>query len=309
MKKVIFFGTPEIAVPFLEAFASSADFKVIGVITQPDKPVGPKKILTASPCKKTAETLRIPVFGFASLKSAETQESIRSLNADIFVIVAYGKIIPQAILDLPALGSVNMHPSKLPLWRGPSPLQAVLLAGESESAVSIMLIDDKMDHGPLLAQLPFSVPENATPLTLTKIVQEIGPPLMLDAVKSYIDGAITPKPQNDAEATYCSLISREDGKIDWQNSSEQIERRLRAFTPWPGIWCLWNGKRVKIHQLTISDKKLDPGIIAIENSALYVGTSTMALQITSLQPEGKAAMTAESFINGYKQELENTRFE
>lgn len=297
--KVFFFGTPEIAVPFLEAFANAPDFSVVGVITQPDKPVGPKKILTASPCKITAEALNIPVFCFTNLKSEDTKNIVGDLEADLFIIVAYGKIIPQTLLDLPKFGSVNMHPSKLPLWRGPSPLQATILAGDKESAVSIMLIDAQMDHGPLLAQKIFPVPKDATPAILTRIVQEIGPQLMIDAVKGYIDGTITPQPQNDALATYCSLISREDGMLDLQQSAEAIERKYRAYTPWPGIWTLWNGKRLKIHGLQFSDKDFPPGEMTIDEQKLYFGTSTKAIEITTLQPEGRAKMTAQAFINGY----------
>ena len=223
------------------------------------------------------------------------------LRIQAFVIVAYGKIIPQNILDIPKQGNINVHPSKLPKYRGPSPLQAAIAAGDRETAISVMLIDDKMDHGPILKQEALKIDKQETPATLREKVVKIGGPILVKTLKDFLAGKIEPKEQNHDKATICKLLSREDGIIDWNESAEMIDDKIRAYTPWPGTSTGWNESTIKIHKTILSDEKLDPGLVKIVENKLLVGTSAKALEILELQPEGKQKMNAQAFINGNKE--------
>jgi len=293
--KLVFFGTPEFSVPFLKALDEDEDLIVSAVICQPDKPVGRKKILTAPPTKQYALHHGIPVLQPASLKKDPID-----LEVDLFIVVAYGKIIPQTILDIPKHGTINVHPSLLPKYRGPSPMQAAIANQDSQTGVSIMLLDAEMDHGPILAQELITLNGTETYPDLQATVHAVGCPLLVQTVKSYVAGNLQPKEQSHEDATFCKLLSREDGKIDWQESAEQIDAKRRAYTPWPGIWTQFDDRVLKIHQLTISDKRLQPGEYLIEDNHLFFGTATTALEITEVQPEGKQRMSASDFLRGRK---------
>jgi methionyl-tRNA formyltransferase len=261
--KIVFFGTPEFSTHFLKALHSDKDFSVIAVICQPDKLVGRKKILTAPETKKFALEHNIKVLQPISLKDKSVVNEISKINADIFVVVAYGKIIPDTILNIPKYGCINIHPSLLPKYRGPSPIQSAILNQEKETGVSIMLLDSKMDHGPILSQAKISVDDEEVPETLRNKVVEVGTPLLLETIKKYINGSIKPTAQNESTATICKLLARKDGLIDWTKSAEQIYAQIRALTPWPSSYSILNtgekDKQIKILKAEISDKRFNSG--------------------------------------------------
>lgn len=280
-KRVIFFGTPEIAVPALRALNNEYD--VVGVVTKPDKPVGRKKILTAPPVKRLALELGIPVFQPKTLQptkksGAQAIAELQALAAQVCVVFAYGKILPRKVLEMTPLGCVNVHPSMLPVLRGPSPLQGAILEGLPETGVSIMLLDEEMDTGPLIAQERLVLDARETAETLHDKAAQLSGTLLTRALAGYIDGSLTPQPQDNDKATYCSLIKKEDGLIDWSRSAEEIDRQIRAFTPWPGVYTFCGDTRVKI-------------LVA------HVAGGTLIIE--RVQPEGKQPMSYEDFQRGY----------
>lgn len=299
--RIVFFGTPEFSVPFLKALDEDEDLIVSAVVCQPDKPIGRKKILTAPPTKQYALEHGIPVFQPVSLKDAGALHTTPLRDADLFVVVAYGKIIPQAILDIPTHGTINVHPSLLPKYRGPSPMQAAIANQDNETGVSIMLLDAKMDHGPILAQERIRLDRTETYLDLQTKVHVVGAPLLVQTIKDFTSGMIESIEQNHPTATFCSLLSREDGEIDWNEPAEAIEAKLRAYTPWPGSWTMWDGKVLKIHAMTVGAEHAPPlraGEHTIVNDRLFFGTASNPIEVLELQPEGKQRMRTPDFLRG-----------
>ncbi len=305
--RIIYFGTPAFSASFLQALLDDAFFDVAAVVCQPDEPVGRKKILTAPPTKTLFQERYSdrPVFQPTKLKDPLFAERLAALNADAFVIVAYGRIIPQHILDLPKLSNVNVHPSLLPLWRGPSPMQAAIANGDTETGISVMLIDAEMDHGPILTQTHFSLTKEETLASLTERVVTLGAPLLINELKKLATGSATPQPQNHEHATFCKLLKKEDGVITKTHTAEEIERLIRAYTPWPGVrttFVLEDGslQEVKLHAATVTSEKLEPGKILYHDGTLLLGTPSTALAIQSLQPATKSVMTAKEYMRGYR---------
>lgn len=307
MINVVFFGTPTFAKHFLESLQRDGEIFVSAVVAQPDKPVGRKKILTAPPTKEFALEHDIPVLQPAKLRDEAFQKQLTDLKPDLFVIVAYGKIIPEEVLTIPARGAINVHPSLLPKYRGPSPVQSAIAAQEKETGVSIMLIDKEMDHGPILAQERMVIDATDDTESLLEKAASISAPLLLDSIKRYMDGSLTPSEQDHAAATFCKLIDKEDGKVDWNESAEAIEAKSRAYRPWPGIFTTWNGKMLKLLSVLPLTKgelegvSLAPGKVRVQNARILIGTSTSPIEVLEIQPEGKASMTASAFLNGNKE--------
>jgi len=283
MKSVIFFGTPNLAVPFLDALQSASNFDIVGVVTQPDKPVGRKQILRPSPVKVRAQELGLPVLELKNLKSDRANSKLKTLNSQLFVVVAYGKIIPESILELaPAF---NVHPSLLPKYRGPSPMQSAILNGDSKTGISIMLLDQGMDSGPILAQQEIELLDHETAQTLEQKVSKLGPKLLLDALDQYLAGQIKPKVQDDSKMTICSMLERNDGQITWNESLKEIDQKIRAFDPWPGTYFELEGtdRRESVIRVKILKARLDQS----------------GLNLLEVQPAGKKPMTIDQFLNGY----------
>ncbi len=301
--EVVFFGTPEFAGEFLKGLLADSAFDVVGVVTQPDEPVGRKKILTPPPVKVIAEEARVPVFQPTKLKTKDFKQKIQQLGAEIAVVVAYGRILPQSILDLFPRGVINVHPSLLPRWRGPSPLNAAIAAGDAETGVSIMKLDDQMDHGPILAQEIISLDEQETAETLRRKVTLIGAPLLNKTLSDYGLGRIEPKPQDDTRATLCKLLTREDGFIDWNESADVIDRKVRAYTPWPGT----STKGVKIFSVAKTGEKVEPGKVKVIDGRILIGTGTTALEIRELQAPAGKRLKARDFLNG-RHDFDGTSF-
>ena len=343
--RIIFFGTPEFSVSSLKALIE-ANFNIVAVVTQPDKPVGRKKILTAPPVKILAEQNNIQVLQPIKLSSRAERsgverspanagipdklgdsstslgmtninfiDQIKSLKPDLFIIVAYGKILPQTLLDIPKHGSINIHPSLLPKYRGPSPLQAQILEDEKNIGVSIMLIDEEMDHGPILESYKLKVKsyKNHSYQTLGAELFKIGAKHLPKIIEKYVAGEIKPQEQDHSKATITKLIKKEDGQINWANSADYIERMTRAYYPWPSAFGhiktqeqknkKTNGLNIKILEARISKEKTDlkPGTLFKLNKQLAVvcGQGSILI-IDELQISSKKKMTSKEFLRGHQ---------
>ena len=295
--KVIFAGTPDFAAKHLSALIES-EHEVIAVYTQPDRPAGRGKKLTASPVKVLAEEYAIPVYQPQSLKAAEPQEELASLNADLMVVVAYGLILPTAVLNAPKLGCINVHGSILPKWRGAAPIQRAIWAGDAETGVTIMQMDEGLDTGDMLhiATLPIT-PED-TSATLYEKLAELGPQALVEVVNEF--DRYTPTKQDDSQATYAKKLSKEEALINWADDAEQIARNIRAFNPWPVAWMQVEDQNVKIWSANVVplNKDVTPGtVINANKEGITIATGRDALCITSLQIPGKKALPASDVIN------------
>ncbi|MEK7211721.1 MAG: methionyl-tRNA formyltransferase, partial [Patescibacteria group bacterium] len=252
--RTIFFGTPNFAIPALQKL-KEADFEIVGVFTEPSRPVGRHQEITPSPVKLFAEKSNLAVFEPESLKTSPFSKGgegdfwakqIKSLAPDIAVVAAYGQIIPQAIIDIPKYGFINIHPSLLPKYRGASPVQFAILNGERETGVTIMLMDEKMDHGPILAQEKIAIGDDEdTPSLLTRAA-ELGAKMLSPTIEGYLNKTIVPQEQNHEAATFSKILKKADGQIDWQKSALEIYNQIRAFRPWPGTWNEFKIKNSKL---------------------------------------------------------------
>lgn len=298
--KLVFFGTDNFALHILEVLQK--DFEVVAVVTTPDAKVGRKQILTPSPVALLTEELHIPLYKPESLKNnASFAADLRALGADVFVVVVYGKIIPKDILAIPPKGVINVHPSLLPLYRGPSPIRTPLRNGDTETGVSIMCLDDEVDHGPLLAQERVHIDADDNNVTLTEKLAQTAAPLLVRALTEHVSGSITPSPQDHTKATFTSLTTKEDGKVDWNRTAQEIYNQFRAFYDWPQIWTTWNGQKLKIVDCSVVDATCSqqPGTVLFGGQVACGGGTV--LQIHSLQLEGKKETAIGSFLNGYPQ--------
>jgi len=306
--KLIFAGTPDFAVPSFQALLADENFNILAAITQPDKKVGRKQILSPTPVKIEAEKNKIPVWQPEKIR--ECEEKIIMAKPDLGVVIAYGQIIPQSILDIPRYGWINIHGSLLPKYRGAACIQAAILAGDKETGITIMKIDKGLDTGPILKQTKIKInPKDTTEILYNKLAK-LGAEIIADTLKSYTAGKIKPENQDNSKPTYAPTLKKEDGKIDWQKTAAEIERMVRAFTPWPGAWAKIKnlpagrqGKKLKIKNIgsrILSVNKYKPGEIFLHDNQLAVQCGQDALIIKNLQLEGKKETTAEEFLRGHK---------
>ncbi|MFH0856969.1 MAG: methionyl-tRNA formyltransferase [bacterium] len=307
---ILFFGTSEFAVPTLQKLIDN-NYSIAAVVTQPDKPVGRKQIITPPPVKLLAEKYNIPVLQPETLKSFSSQfPNLKSKisNLKLIAVASYGKIIPNEILKMSQFGALNVHPSLLPKYRGPAPIQAAILNGDKETAVTIMLMDKEMDHGPILTQKKFFIDSTPTFLWLHDKLSSLGADLLIKTIPEWISGEITPIPQDDSLAAYTKIIKKDDGKILWNKSAIEIERQIKAFTPWPGCWSVFQGKRIKIIDATASDKQIsvkNPGqIFKTDKNKMIAVCDQGCLEILTLQLEGKKPISGEEFLRGHNAEKE-----
>ena len=300
--KIVFFGTPAFAVPFLKQLHDDPSIEVVAVVCQPDKPAGRSQEPSIPAVKTFALEKSIPVLQFETLRDASAVETLKSLQADAFVLVVYGKILPQDVLDIAPLGVVNVHPSMLPKYRGPSPMKTAILNGERETGISIMLLDSGMDSGPVLAQKPVTIDARETNESLEQKMCDVGPFFLVETLKAYVREDLKPVPQDDSRATISKLLSRDDGHIDWSKTAVEIDRQLRAFDPWPGCWTLWNERRLKILSASVvtgPSSHDDPGTVFKNENDILVTTSTEFIRLTQVQLEGKQPQSIEEFVNGH----------
>jgi len=291
-------GTSQFAVPVLEKLIEN--YQIVGVFTQPDKPAGRKKELVQSPVKKMAIKNELPIFQPENIGNDKEIKKIQELNPNLIIVVAYGQIISQKIINIPKFGVINIHPSLLPEYRGASPIQTAILNGDKKTGVSIMLIDEKMDHGPALTNQKLEIMNNDTTQILSKKLSILGAEILIKILPDYFAGKIKPQEQEHNKATFTKIITREDGQINWSKPSEEIERQFRALTLWPGVFTFWQGKRLKITDLKTSIYDNRAGLVFLtSNKKVAIGCGAGSIIIKKLQLEGKKEMDAKDFIIGY----------
>ena len=300
--RLVFMGTPEFAVPALGVL-QDAGHDVVGVYTQPDRRSGRGRRLTAPPVKEFAEGRGLPVFQPASLREdAEARQRIAELAPDAIIVAAYGLFLPEDTLAVPRLGCLNIHPSLLPRHRGPSPVATAILEGDEATGVTIMLLDEGMDTGPILAQREARIGADETCDRLTVRLFGMGASLLVETLEEWSAGRIAPTPQNDADATITRRLQRGDGRIDWNDTAESIARRVRAFTPWPGTFTTWEGRTLKILEAEPLDAPRDgpPGkVVGVNGSGVAVVAKRGVLRLVRVQMEGRRASGAADFSRGY----------
>ncbi|MFA6296797.1 MAG: methionyl-tRNA formyltransferase [Patescibacteria group bacterium] len=299
--KTIFFGTPDFAVPTLNSLIKGTN--LIAVVTQPDKKVGRKQIFLPSPVKQIAIKNNIKVLQPQKIKeNIEFINQIKDLNPDVIIVAAYGKIIPKDILNLPKYGCINIHASLLPKYRGASPIQTAILNGEKETGITIMVMNEKMDEGDIIAQKTEKIYNDDTSETLHNRLSKIGAEFLLKILPDYINKKITPKPQDNNQATYTRIIKKEDGKIDWQQNAKNILQQINAFYPWPSAYTFIDKKRFKITKASIinQDTKKQNGTIFIHENKIAVACFKNILVIDKWQPEGKKEIATSDYLRGNK---------
>jgi len=308
--KIIFWGTAEFAADILAGVLK--EYPIAAIVTQPDKPTGRHQIVESPAVKKLAQELGIPVLQPEKLKSnQELIDRLKELKPDLFIVAAYGQKITKEILAIPKYVSLNVHPSLLPKYRGSSPVQAAIYNGDEETGVTIMLVDEEMDHGPVISDLRFQIKDGSTPLTtglrlttgeLKHELAKVGVKLLLETLPKWLAGEIKPQEQEHNKATITKILTREDGRIDWSRSAEEIDQQIRAYTPWPGCYTEIAGKRLKIIKARIieSKEKVKAGQIlktAVGEMAVSFGKDNLILD--TVQLAGKKEVNGKDFLNGH----------
>lgn len=303
--RVVFMGTPEFSLPGLSALINNPTFEIVGVYTRTDKPVGRKQIITPPPVKILAQKNNIPIFQPEKIKPEA--DKIKSLEPDLIVVIAYGKIIPQEILDIPTYGCINVHASLLPKYRGAACLNAPIINGDQETGVTIMQMEAGLDTGPILRQEKVSLTNKTILKEVHDQLAQLGAEILPQTLIDWVAGKITPQKQDDSQASYVSTLKKEDGRLDWSKTATELERRIRGLNPWPGTFTYdKNGKIIKILAAEIDlqiDKETEKtkkiGQISLKNNKLRVRCGQDYLVILKLQTEGGKALTAQEFISGH----------
>jgi methionyl-tRNA formyltransferase len=300
--RIVFIGTGEIGVPTLRALQKS-EHELGRVVTQPDKPVGREQKITAPPIKKAliaggpnagpAQTLQP-----ARIKDREAINQIRALAPDVIVVMAYGQILPRAVLEIPKIACLNLHASLLPRWRGAAPIQAAIAAGDRETGMTVMYMDEGLDTGDILLQRKIDISPSETGATLHDRLAQTAPEALLESLRLLAAGNAPRIPQDQALATYAPKLNREAGRLNWNENVEAIERKIRAYNPWPGAFTEFSGRNLKIFAASIVDLCGKPGEILRKDRELVVATSDRALSLTDVQLEGKRRMSAAEFLRG-----------
>ena len=300
--RTVFMGSPGFAVPSLEHLVRSG-YDVVGVYTQPDRPAGRGRDPAPLPVKDTAVRIGLPVFQPGSLRSPEALAQLEELKPDIIVVCAFGQILTQAVLDIPPHQCVNVHFSLLPRHRGASPVAAAILTGDEFTGVSIQLVRVKLDTGPVLARAAVPISPHDNTGTLTEKLALVGADLLLEALTGWWRDEITPRPQDEKEATYFSRIDKEAGEIDWNESAEEIARKVRAYYPWPGSYTTWRGRQLKLIEAEALPGEKSSGsgkVVALSAQRVGIGTGKGVLDILRVQLEGKKAMSTADFLRGQR---------
>jgi methionyl-tRNA formyltransferase len=297
--RIVFAGTPDFAARHLAALLSS-EHEVIAVYTQPDRPAGRGKKLTASPVKNIALEHDIPVYQPVNFKSDEAKQELKDLNADIMVVVAYGLLLPQAVLDTPKLGCINVHGSILPRWRGAAPIQRSIWAGDAQTGVTIMQMDIGLDTGDMLKIATLPIEATDTSATMYDKLAELGPQALVECLADIASGNAAPEKQNDDEANYASKLSKDEAKIDWSQPVEFIERCVRAFNPWPMSFFSVEENNIKVWQSRVEDNATESvagTILKADKTGIYVATGQGTLVLEHIQIPGKKAMQVSDVLN------------
>ena len=301
---IIFAGTPDFAAQHLQAILNS-QHNVIAVYTQPDKPAGRGKKLQASPVKQLAEQNNIPVYQPKSLRKEEAQFELKALNADVMVVVAYGLILPKAVLDAPRLGCLNVHGSILPRWRGAAPIQRSIWAGDAQTGVTIMQMDEGLDTGDMLHKVYCDILPTETSTSLYNKLAELAPSALIDVLDNLESGKFTAEKQDDRQSNYAEKLSKEEAQLDWSLPAMQLERNIRAFNPWPIAYFSTedkdgNAQTLKVYQAEVFPHQDKPAgtILSADKNGIQIATVDGVLNLLQLQPAGKKPMSAQDLLNG-----------
>ncbi|MEM9071958.1 MAG: methionyl-tRNA formyltransferase [Myxococcota bacterium] len=296
--RVVFFGSPAFAVPCLDAVHEFAD--VAAVISQPDRPAGRGMSLRAPAVKVRAEELGLPVWQPRKVRTADFAERVRSLEADVGVVVAYGRILPRAVLDAPRLGCVNVHGSILPRWRGAAPIQWAIASGDAETGVTLMQMDEGMDTGPMLAVRRTAIEPAETTSELAVRLSALGASLLREELAQWVDGTLSPTPQPDDGVTMARLLTKDDGRLTWEQSAQEVHDRVRGMTPWPGAFTFLEDRRVKVHQTRVISNEGSHGtpgeVVGTEGVHVACGTGTLAIEV--LQDPNRKRLDAKTYRAG-----------
>jgi len=297
--RVVFAGTPEFASAHLQALLAWPDCEVIAVYTQPDRPAGRGKKLAPSPVKTTAAAQSIPVLQPPTLRDPGAQAELAALNADVLVVVAYGLILPAAVLAMPRLGCINVHGSILPRWRGAAPVQRAIEAGDTESGVTIMQMDVGLDTGPMLAIARCLIDSGETAASLFQKLERLGPPALIETLQALVAGTAKPQTQDDSLSNYAKKIEKSEAVIDWRQNAAVLDRKIRAFYPDPIAYAMLGGERIKIHRAKpTSDVGVAGTILRASIEGILVACAEGALDISALQFPGGKVLSARDVLNG-----------
>jgi methionyl-tRNA formyltransferase len=297
--RIVFIGTGDIGVPTLQALLKS-EYEVVGVVTQPDKPVGRAQLVEPPPIKRAVAATEMPVLQSPRIKERQAIEEIRALRPDVIVVMAYGQILPRDVLEIPKIACLNLHASLLPRWRGAAPIQAAIAAGDRETGITVTYMDEGLDTGDILLQRAIDILLGDTGGSLHDRLAEVAPEALLESLELLAKGRAPRTPQDNAFATYAPKLKREDGKIDWSDRADAIERKIRAFNPWPGAFMKFDERNLKIFSAVIVALRGTPGEILRSEKELVVAAGEGALSLGEVQLEGKRRMTAAEFLLGHR---------
>jgi methionyl-tRNA formyltransferase len=295
--RIVFIGTGEIGVPTLRALQKS-EHELVGVVTQPDKPVGRAQKITAPPIKVAVAGSKMSILQPARIKDSQSIEQIRGLAPDAIVVMAYGQILPRAVLEIPKIACLNLHASLLPRWRGAAPIQAAISAGDSETGITVMDMDEGLDTGDILLQRKIDISPSETGATLHDQLAQVAPQALLESLRLLAAGNAPREPQDKTLATYAPKLNREAGRINWNETAEVIERKIRAYDPWPGAFTDFKERKLKIFSASVVDLRGTPGTLLRKDDELIIATADRALSLTKVQLEGKRRMSAAEFLRG-----------
>lgn len=295
-------GSPDFALATMQALHEK--YPVVGVVTQPDRAAGRGRELKPPPVKTLALELGIPVIQPEKLREPQAMEQLRAWSPDVIVVAAFGQILRQDVLDLPAFGCLNVHASLLPRWRGAAPINAAILHGDAQTGVTIMKMDAGLDTGPILSQRAVRIEPDETAGSLFGVLSRLGADLLLDTLAGYLAGEILPRPQLEEGATYAPMLKKEDGLLDFFRPAEELERKVRAFNPWPGTYFVWDETPLKVHRAGILPGKRREGERLVVNGLPVMGTFDGLLVLEQVQPAGKKPMSAKAFLAGARDWVE-----
>ena len=304
--RIVFMGTSEFAVPILKRLVES-EHLIVAVYTQPDRPAGRGRLPTPSPVKRVAEARGLAVLQPQSLRAPEAVLGLVELKPHVIIVAAFGQILPPKVLDIPPLGCLNIHPSLLPKYRGPSPIATAILNGDEETGVSIMLMDEGLDTGPILSQGRIPIEPQDTARSLEVELAQLGAELLEQTLPLWLEGKLKPHPQDEISATYTKPFSKGDGELDWHLPAVELWRRVRAFHPWPGCYTRWRGEMLKVLEVIPipSEGRLEPGrVVSLSpghGAVVGVGTGDGILGLSRVQLEGKRVMAAAEFLRGRRE--------
>lgn len=320
--RIVFIGTGEIGIPTVRALLNS-EHEVVAIVTQPDKPAGREQTIEPPPIKKeitrsdgfqtaagpsaTGKLPALEVLQPTKIKDPEIVDEIRRLTPDVIVVVAYGQILPRDVLEIPRLACLNLHASLLPRWRGAAPIQAAIAAGDCETGITVMYMDEGLDTGDILLQRNVNILPNDTGGSLHDRLAQIAPEALLESLRLLAAGTAPRIPQDNARATYAPKLKREDGQIDWSESAEAIERKIRAYNPWPGAFMRVDHQNLKIFSASFVDLNGQPGEFLRSDKDLIVATGKGALSLADVQLEGKRRMSAGEFLRGHTRLVRKAR--